>query len=150
MLILAFFGSLPQLMDTFTVMILTFFVFAIAGLQLFQGLLTQRCFDQSTGIISPSGNICGNRGCAVNEICGKMMDNPNLGNSNFDNIMYSLIQVFVVTTMEGWTEIMEFVREAFSDIVSIYFILIVFVGSFFVMNMMLAVIKSKFTEVHEE
>lgn len=79
-----------------------------------------------------------------------MMENPNFGNSNFDNIMYSLMQVFVVTTMEGWTEIMGFVRDAFTDIAAIYFVLIVFVGAFFVMNIMLAVIKAKFTEVHEE
>lgn len=78
-----------------------------------------------------------------------MMANPNLGNSNFDNIFYSLMQVFVVTTMEGWTELMYYVMQVFNQFAAIYFILIVFVGSFFVMNMMLAVIKSKFTEVHE-
>jgi Ion transport protein len=88
--------------------------------------------------------------CDVGEICGKMMDNPNLGNTNFDNILYSLLQVFVVTTMEGWTQTMGYVRDAFTDIAVIYFVLIVFIGAFFVMNIMLAVIKAKFTEVHEE
>jgi Ion transport protein len=78
------------------------------------------------------------------------MENPNLGNTNFDNILYSLLQVFVVTTMEGWTTITGYVREAFSDIAVIYFVMIVFIGAFFVMNVMLAVIKAKFTEVHEE
>ena len=58
--------------------------------------------------------------------------------------------MFVVTTMEGWTEIMGYVRDAFTDIAAFYFVLIVFIGAFFVMNIMLAVIKAKFTEVHEE
>lgn len=45
---------------------------------------------------------------------------------------------------------MDYLRIAFSDFVIIYFILLIFLGNFFVMNMMLAVIKAKFTEVHHQ
>lgn len=37
----------------------------------------------------------------------------------------------------------------FSKLTTIYFCLIILLGNFFVMNIMLAVIKSKFTQVHE-
>ena len=56
--------------------------------------------------------------------------------------------VFRITTLEGWTENQDNLRSTFGDFVIIYFVLLIFIGNFFVMNMMLAVIKSKFSEVH--
>lgn len=62
----------------------------------------------------------------------------------------SFLQVFIATTLEGWGEIMDDIRIVYSDITILYFILLIFLGNFFVMNMMLAVIKAKFTEVHHQ
>ena len=39
---------------------------------------------------------------------------------------------------------------AIGDYVIAYFVMLIFIGNFFVMNMMLAVIKAKFSEVHGE
>jgi hypothetical protein len=50
-LLKAFFASLPMLCDTFAVLLFVFLIFAIAGLQLFSGLLTKRCFEETTGIM---------------------------------------------------------------------------------------------------
>jgi TctA family transporter len=80
-------------------------------------------------------------------VCGKMSANPNGGANNFDNIMYSLLNVFVITSMEGWSGIMDFLRETFNDAGIFYCICVVFLCGFFVMNMMLAVIKAKFSEM---
>ena len=33
-----------------------------------------------------------------------MLANPNLGNTSFDNILWSLFQVWEIMTLEGWTE----------------------------------------------
>jgi hypothetical protein len=60
----------------------------------------------------------------------------------------SFLQVFIATTLEGWGDIMDNIRVAYSDVTIFYFIMLIFLGNFFVMNMMLAVIKAKFTEVH--
>ena len=38
--------------------------------------------------------FCGSRDCPENYICGKMIDNPNGGITNFDNILYSFLSVF--------------------------------------------------------
>jgi hypothetical protein len=62
----------------------------------------------------------------------------------------SFLQVFITTTLEGWSDTMDYIRRSYSDITIIYFILLIFLGNFFVMNMMLAVIKAKFTEVHHQ
>lgn len=48
--------------------------------------------------------------------------------------------------MEGWTEIMYWLFDAFSEFVVFYFVLLVFIGSFFLLNLTLAVIKAKFTD----
>ena len=48
--------------------------------------------------------------------------------------------------MEGWTANMQYVEQAVGNWTVIYFILIVFIGAFFLLNLTLAVIKSKFTE----
>lgn len=75
-----------------------------------------------------------------------MLSNPNHGVSNFDNILYSFLQVFLVTTLEGWTEVMTFVQKTFSDFAVIYFVVLIFIGAFFLLNMILAVIKAKFSD----
>ena len=40
-------------------------------------------------------------------------------------------------------------RDTFGDLAVVYFTLVIFFGNFFVINMMLAVIKSKFSEAME-
>jgi len=48
--------------------------------------------------------------------------------------------------MEGWTLIMVQIQRVFTDLAIIYFILLVFIGNFFLINLLLAVIIFKFTE----
>lgn len=75
------------------------------------------------------------------------MENPNLGTTNFDNVLYAILMVFQVITLEGWTtNIMQYVEQSVATWTIAYFVPIVFVGAFFLLNLTLAVIKSKFTE----
>ena len=91
--------------------------------------------------------MCGYVSCDKNkEICGKMLKNPDYGVTNFDNILYSFLQVFRCLTMDGWTTLMYFSMETVSIYVFIYYILLVFIGAFFLLNITLAVIKLKFKE----
>lgn len=76
-----------------------------------------------------------------------MIANPNYGLTNFDTIFYSLINVFICITLEGWTEVMYQLVDAFSIFVILYFVLLVFIGGFFLVNLTLAVIKGKFTDM---
>lgn len=52
--------------------------------------------------------------------------------------------------MEGWSDIQSMYRNAYMDIIFMYFTPLVLVGSFFLLNLTLAVINSKFTEAHNE
>ena len=53
------FSAIRLLVDSLIVILFFFVIFAIAGLQLFMGLLKRRCFDQYTGIqFDPNMEFC--------------------------------------------------------------------------------------------
>lgn len=118
---------------------------------MFAGSLLNRCFNVETGLYDPDDVLCGGAiQCRPGYECGKSMENPNSGATNFDNIFYGFLQVFIIVTLEGWTGIMVAVEATVEEWTIIYFVPIVFIGSFFLINLTLAVIKSKFTEEHNK
>ena len=94
MLVTALISALPLLRDTIIVLIFFFLIFAIAGLQLWLGVLKKRCVNIVTGVPHPDDDLCGNRQCPDGYFCGKRIANPNHGVTNFDNILYALLAVF--------------------------------------------------------
>jgi len=63
--------------------------------------LKKRCFYDTLGVVTDSVYICGYEKCPEGYSCGKVIANPNYGATNFDNIMYSYLQVFICVTVEG-------------------------------------------------
>jgi len=57
------FSALPLLRDTLFILMFFFILFAIAGLQLFSGILKTRCINPSDGIIYYTDQICGYYTC---------------------------------------------------------------------------------------
>ncbi len=53
-------------------------------------------------------------------------------------------------TLEGWSVIMIMVQKSYTFLAFFFFIPLVFIGAFFLLNLTLAVIKSKFSKEHEE
>lgn len=84
--------------------------------------------------------------CAPDEFCGKGNQNPSNGATNFDNILFSFMQVFQVVTLEGWTSILISCQQSVGTWTCVYFYPIVIIGAFFILNLVTAVIKAKFTE----
>nr|XP_046232646.1 voltage-dependent T-type calcium channel subunit alpha-1G isoform X2 [Scatophagus argus] len=81
--------------------------------------------------------------------CSDSMVNPFKGAINFDNIFYAWIAIFQVITLEGWVDIMYFVMDAHSFYNFIYFILLIIIGSFFMINLCLVVIATQFSETKQ-
>ncbi|KAG9337353.1 hypothetical protein JZ751_028773, partial [Albula glossodonta] len=81
--------------------------------------------------------------------CHTGHSNPHKGAINFDNIGYAWIVIFQVITLEGWVEIMYYVMDAHSFYNFIYFILLIIVGSFFMINLCLVVIATQFSETKQ-
>ena len=67
--------------------------------------------------------------------CAPGPENPFKGAISFDNIGYAWIAIFQVISLEGWVDIMYYVMDAHSFFSFIYFILLIVIGSFFMINL---------------
>lgn len=141
-LITALMRSLKPLMSSFAVFFFFIFLFSIGGLQMWMGILRYNCMDEATGAIVVD-SMCGSQECPVGQACVLGLDNPYNGNVSFDDIFSSLLIVFQCVTLEGWTHIMIKVQKAFSYAVFLYFVPLVFIGAFFLLNLVLAVLKTE-------
>ena len=57
--------------------------------------------------------LCGgNYACdeSAGEVCREFWEGPNNGITNFDNFGLSLLTVFQCVTLEGWTDVLYWVR----------------------------------------
>ncbi|KAJ9586536.1 hypothetical protein L9F63_019833, partial [Diploptera punctata] len=72
--------------------------------------------------------------------------NPFQGTISFDNIGLAWVAIFLVISLEGWTDIMYYVQDAHSFWDWIYFVLLIVIGSFFMINLCLVVIATQFSE----
>lgn len=66
---------------------------------------------------------------------------------HFDNIGTAIIAIFRVLTLEGWTYFMYNYMDAGGIFAAFYFPFLVVVGSFFLLNLFLAVIMEAFSEM---
>uniref|UniRef100_A0A3Q1HDU5 Ion transport domain-containing protein n=1 Tax=Anabas testudineus TaxID=64144 RepID=A0A3Q1HDU5_ANATE len=204
--------TLPMLGNVLLLCFFVFFIFGIVGVQLWAGLLRNRCFlgeesirtmynlslyymseegedspficsaprengmlrchdvppyteggaecslappRQSSALIgsTPAAEGASVNGC-INlnlyyNVCRPGDLNPHKGAVNFDNIGYAWIAIFQVITLEGWVDIMYYVMDAHSFYNFIYFILLIIVGSFFMINLCLVVIATQFSETKQ-
>lgn len=70
---------------------------------------------------------------------------------NYDNIINGMITIFQVITLEGWSTLMYNLSDTSPMWMSeIYCLLLVIVGSFFLLNVILAVIMDAFDEVEAQ
>ncbi len=146
-LISALVTSLPLLMDTIVILMFFFMIFAIAGLQLWHGILRKRCLNPTTGDVLYD-NVCGYKSCSNDYICAGGQGNPNYGGTHFDDVFTALLTVFQCVTMEGWSDTQRQLVYAFGPYAVIFFTPLILIGSFFLVNFTLAVIKSRVTDLY--
>lgn len=80
-----------------------------------------------------------------------MHENPFKGTFGFDNILLSILNIFQIITLEGWTGMMYIVREAEGSYTfDLLFIFIVLFGAYFVLNLMIAVQFTYLGEAFDE
>ncbi len=83
--------------------------------------------------------------CPEHQRCLKHR-NPHGGLIHFDDVAHAWLTIFQCITLEGWTPIMYAAMDAITGWSVLYFVLLVFTGGFFLLNLALAVI----TEVYDE
>ena len=85
-------------------------------------------------------------GSASYSVCRAGELNPFKNSISFDNIGYAFIVIFQIVTLESWITIMYHVQDAHTEYAWVYFVLVIVIGSFFLLNMVLVVISVQFSE----
>ncbi|KAG1673046.1 Voltage-dependent T-type calcium channel subunit alpha-1I [Nymphon striatum] len=213
-LVMLLLDTLPMLGNVLLLCFFVFFIFGIVGVQLWAGVLRQRCFIQLpenltyAGYLRPyyvqkikvfkplsnyyttfeqekdyicslekdhgmheckdlipsryKGKSCNSSALAFNNntpsntscvnwnqyytVCRAGDKNPFQGAISFDNIGLAWVAIFLVISLEGWTDIMYYIQDAHSFWNWIYFVLLIVIGSFFMINLCLVVIATQFSE----
>uniref|UniRef100_A0A3P8TCD1 Sodium channel protein n=1 Tax=Amphiprion percula TaxID=161767 RepID=A0A3P8TCD1_AMPPE len=163
--------SVKKLSD---VMILTVFclsVFALIGLQLFMGNLRQKCviwpinmteqtlangsrgFDWGEYIMNDFPVfvlLCvPSRRCPEGFTCMKAGRNPNYGYTSFDSFGWAFLTLFRLMTQDFWENLYMLTLRAAGKTYMIFFVLVIFVGSFYLVNLILAVVAMAYEEQNQ-
>ncbi|XP_021366372.1 voltage-dependent T-type calcium channel subunit alpha-1H-like [Mizuhopecten yessoensis] len=200
-LVMLLLDTLPMLGNVLLLCFFVFFIFGIIGVQLWAGVLRNRCFlNISENISYAHANlspyfipkkinqdyICsmpgesGMRQCKnfnryeyegircngsarpfsnntpTNDSCINWNQyystcmagdkNPFQGAISFDNIGLAWVAIFQVISLESWVNIMYYVQDAHSFWDWTYFVALIVIGSFFMINLCLVVIATQFSE----
>uniref|UniRef100_A0A3Q4MNZ3 Calcium channel, voltage-dependent, R type, alpha 1E subunit b n=1 Tax=Neolamprologus brichardi TaxID=32507 RepID=A0A3Q4MNZ3_NEOBR len=132
-------------------------MFAIIGLEFYSGKLHHTCLpsDDILGFVLDLAFACGVRKCPEKYDCNDTWIGPNDGITQFDNILFAVLTVFQCITMEGWTAVLYNVSlSTTNDALGItwnwmYFIPLIIIGSFFVLNLVLGVLSGEFAKERE-
>ncbi|XP_060107264.1 voltage-dependent N-type calcium channel subunit alpha-1B isoform X2 [Heteronotia binoei] len=128
-------------------------MFAIIGLEFYMGKFHKGCFSNETEERVedfPCGEELPARLCDKGTVCQKYWEGPNFGITNFDNILFAVLTVFQCITMEGWTDILYNTNDAAGNTWNwLYFIPLIIIGSFFMLNLVLGVLSGEFAKERE-
>ncbi|MCJ8729116.1 hypothetical protein PDJAM_G00102420 [Pangasius djambal] len=169
--------SVKKLSDVMILTVFCLSVFALIGLQLFMGNLRQKCvfwpisnetsgskgFDFEEYIMNntnfyflPTGGdalLCGNSSdsgrCPEGYTCMKAGRNPNYGYTSFDSFGWAFLALFRLMTQDFWENLYQLTLRAAGKTYMIFFVLVIFVGSFYLVNLILAVVAMAYEEQNQ-
>uniref|UniRef100_A0A8C7TXK2 Voltage-dependent N-type calcium channel subunit alpha-1B n=1 Tax=Oncorhynchus mykiss TaxID=8022 RepID=A0A8C7TXK2_ONCMY len=128
-------------------------MFAIIGVEFYMGKFHSTCFTVDTGeraAAFPCGTEAPSRMCPNGTECTEYWIGPNYGITNFDNILFAVLTVFQCITMEGWVDILYNANDASGNTWNwLYFIPLIIIGSFFMLNLVLGVLSGEFAKERE-
>ncbi|XP_035464086.2 voltage-dependent N-type calcium channel subunit alpha-1B isoform X2 [Scophthalmus maximus] len=129
-------------------------MFAIIGVEFYMGKFHTTCFRIDTGEKAAGNWPCGleppARTCPNGTQCREYWTGPNFGITNFDNILFAVLTVFQCITMEGWVEILYSTNDVAGNTWNwLYFIPLIIIGSFFMLNLVLGVLSGEFAKERE-
>nr|XP_037873383.1 voltage-dependent cation channel SC1 isoform X2 [Bombyx mori] len=165
--------SFKQLAEVMTLTIFCLMVFALFALQVYMGELRNKCVKNlvmqpgenftdeiwSAWIKEPTnwmvdeelvpiicGNLTGARHCPLHYTCLCVGPNPNHGYTNFDNFLWSMLTTFQLITLDYWENVYNMVLSSCGPMSVSFFTVVVFFGSFYLINLMLAVVALSYEE----
>ncbi|XP_041825615.1 voltage-dependent N-type calcium channel subunit alpha-1B [Melanotaenia boesemani] len=128
-------------------------MFAIIGVEFYIGKFHYTCFKNNTNERAadwPCGFDPPARTCPIGTVCKEYWTGPNFGITNFDNILFAVLTVFQCITMEGWVDILYSTNDVVGNTWNwLYFIPLIIIGSFFMLNLVLGVLSGEFAKERE-
>uniref|UniRef100_A0A670YL92 Voltage-dependent L-type calcium channel subunit alpha n=1 Tax=Pseudonaja textilis TaxID=8673 RepID=A0A670YL92_PSETE len=135
-------------------------IYAIVGQELFKGKMHKTCYYNGTDILAtvehekpaPCSTSGHGRSCTISgSECRGPWAGPNHGITHFDNFGFAMLTVYQCISMEGWTEVLYWVNDAIGNAWPwIYFVSLILLGSFFILNLILGVLSGEFTKEREK
>ncbi|KAK7123093.1 hypothetical protein R3I94_020015 [Phoxinus phoxinus] len=94
--------------------------------------------------------ICGNSSdagrCPEGYTCMKAGRNPNYGYTSYDNFGWAFLSLFRVMTQDYWENLFQLTLRAAGKTYMIFFVVVIFLGSFYLINLILAVVAMAYDE----
>ncbi|CAF0755497.1 unnamed protein product [Brachionus calyciflorus] len=167
--------ALPMFLQVIGLMGLVCAILALFNLQAYQGTFSQKCVKTySSSSIEYSNWIkneanwyfdttgsnfwlpCANgsssnegRSCPIDYTCLRGIgQNPRYGTKHFDNFGFSMMLTFQIFTLDYWDDVYQTVLDTSGMWNMVYFIVIVFAGAFYLVNLTFPVVAlAYYTEV---
>ncbi|XP_068051865.1 sodium channel protein type 2 subunit alpha-like [Anomalospiza imberbis] len=97
--------------------------------------------------------LCGNSSdagkCPEEFICVKAGKNPNYGYTSFDTFSWAFLSLFRLMTQDYWENLYQLTLRAVGKSYMIFFVLVIFLGSFYLINLILAVVAMAYEEQNQ-
>nr|XP_020635454.1 sodium channel protein type 5 subunit alpha-like [Pogona vitticeps] len=173
-IISSLFQSVKKLANVMLLTVFSLAVFALVGLQLFMGNLRFKCvhqdfidvpYNDSCILNNPENEtmyekmngssnplLCGyssdanNTECGENYFCVKHGINPDYGYTSFDHFGWAFLSLFRLMTQDSWELLYRQVIRTSGKIYVIFFVIVVFLCSFYLFNLILAVVTMAYDE----
>ncbi|XP_076332242.1 sodium channel protein para-like isoform X5 [Tachypleus tridentatus] len=164
--------SVKNLKDVIILTVFSLSVFALLGLQIYMGVLTQKCVEippanlshaeyaifinnetfwyEEDGNYPLCGNTSGTKTCPEGYECLQGLGkNPNYGYTNFDNFGWALLSAFRLMTQDLWESLYQMVLKSAGPWHMLFFVLIIFLGSFYLVNLILAIVAMSYDDLQK-
>ncbi|XP_041896695.1 sodium channel protein type 2 subunit alpha-like isoform X3 [Corvus kubaryi] len=97
--------------------------------------------------------LCGNSSdagkCPEEFICVKAGRNPNYGYTSFDTFSWAFLSLFRLMTQDYWENLYQLTLRAVGKSYMIFFVVVIFLGSFYLVNLILAVVAMAYEEQNQ-
>ncbi|XP_019621227.1 PREDICTED: sodium channel protein type 2 subunit alpha-like isoform X2 [Branchiostoma belcheri] len=170
--------SVKNLRDVILLTVFCLAVFSLLALQLYMGTLLNKCVrdlptDNGTALnltdevymahINNETNwyfyngewpLCGNASgagqCPTGYTClPGIGTNPNHGFTNFDTFGYAMLSSFRLITQDYWENLYQLIIRAAGPWNMLFFVFIIFLGSCYLINLMLAVVAMSYADAND-
>uniref|UniRef100_A0A8C7FPW3 Sodium channel protein n=1 Tax=Oncorhynchus kisutch TaxID=8019 RepID=A0A8C7FPW3_ONCKI len=159
--------SVKKLADVMIITVFCLAVFAMIGLQMFMGILKQKCVhctwdfkayinDKANhyflpGMLDPllCGNVSDAGICPEGYTCMKAGGNPNYGYTSYDNFGWAYLALIQLMTQDFWENLLQLTLRSAGKTYMIFFVVVIFLCSFYLINLILAVVAIAHAEQNE-